>query len=99
MRGNQASEETRYLEQEAFRMNEKTRRKIEMGRRALAFCKAYPESNPEFAAAVARLEALLARADELELEETRRRRRGPVAEAKVIPFRRRPEVDPPDSAA
>jgi hypothetical protein len=80
-------------------MNEKTRRKIEMGRRALAFCKEYPDSNPDLAAAVARLEALLARADELELEEKRRRKRGPVSEAKVIPFRKRLELEPPDPAA
>ena len=80
-------------------MDEKTRRKIEIGRRALAFCKAYPDSNPQLTAAVARLEALLARADELEQEERRRRRRGPVSEAKVIPFRKRMEVDLPDPAA
>jgi hypothetical protein len=80
-------------------MDERTRRKIEMGKRALAFCKDYPDPNPEFVAAVARLEALLARADELELEEKRRRKRGPVAEAKIIPFRRRSEEGRPDPAA
>jgi hypothetical protein len=81
------------------RMNDKTRRKIEMGRRALAFCKAHPDSNPEFVAAVARLEALLARADELELEERKHRKRNPNSEAKIIPFRQRSEGDPPDPAA
>jgi hypothetical protein len=80
-------------------MDERTRRKIEIGKRTLAFCKAYPEPNPEFVAAVARLEALLARADQLESEEKTRRKRGPVAEAKIIPFRRRTEEGPPDPAA
>jgi hypothetical protein len=50
-------------------MNEKTRRKLEMGRRALAFCRAHPESSPGYLALVARLEALLARAEELEMQE------------------------------
>ncbi|HYF40328.1 MAG TPA: hypothetical protein VD930_11605 [Gemmatimonadales bacterium] len=85
-------------------MDEKTRRKIEMGKRALKFCRAHPDSNPEYNAAVARLEALLARARELELKEekerSRRRTPGtPGREVKVIPFRRRPTSDLPDPAA
>jgi len=50
-------------------MDEKTRRILEMGQRALDFCKAHPDSNPQFMATVARLEAALARAKELELQE------------------------------
>jgi hypothetical protein len=46
-------------------MKAKTRRKLEMGARALAFSRAHPDPSPGYAAAVARLEALLARGTEL----------------------------------
>jgi hypothetical protein len=68
-------------------MDEKTRRILEMGQRALDFCRAHPDSSPEYMATVARLESLLARAEELELQE------------KVIPFPQRTQGDPPDPAA
>ena len=41
------------------------RRKLEMGKRALDFSRAHPESTPGYTAALTRLEALLTRADEL----------------------------------
>jgi hypothetical protein len=44
-------------------MNAKTRRKIEMGARALDFSRAHPDASPGYAAALARLEDRLARAD------------------------------------
>ena len=50
-------------------MDEKTRSILKLGQRALDFCRAHPDSNPEFMATVARLEAALARAKELELQE------------------------------
>jgi hypothetical protein len=50
-------------------MDEEIRRKLEMGQRALGVCKAHPDSNPEYLAIVARLEALLVRAKELEWRE------------------------------
>jgi hypothetical protein len=83
-------------------MDEMTRRKLEMGRRALAFCRAHPDSSPEYVANVARLEALLARAEELELLEKNQRKspgspRG--SNGKVIPFERRTNGDPSDPAA
>jgi hypothetical protein len=68
-------------------MDEKTRRILEMGQRALEFCRAHPDSSPEYNATVASLEALLARAEELERRE------------KVIPFKKRANEDPPDPAA
>jgi hypothetical protein len=46
-------------------MNAKTRRKIEMGTRSLDFSHAHPDASPGYAAAVARLEERLARADQL----------------------------------
>jgi hypothetical protein len=54
-------------------MDEKTRRILKMGQRALDFCKAHPDSNPEYVATVARLEAALARAREIELQEKNER--------------------------
>ena len=45
-------------------MNRESRRKIEMGTRALEFSRAHPDSEPGTATAVARLEQLLARATE-----------------------------------
>jgi hypothetical protein len=54
-------------------MDEKTRRILEMGQRALDFCKAHPDSNPDYVATVARLEAALARAREIELQEKNER--------------------------
>ena len=46
-------------------MNAKTRRKLEMGARALDFSRAHPDGSPGYAAALARLEDRLARADHL----------------------------------
>ena len=46
-------------------MKAKTRRKLEMGERALEFCRSYPEDTPGFVAAVGRLESVIARATQL----------------------------------
>jgi hypothetical protein len=46
-------------------MNAKTRRTIEMGKRALEFSRAHSDGSPGYAAALARLEDRLARADQL----------------------------------
>ncbi len=46
-------------------MNAKSRRKLEMGRRALEFSRAHPDPSPGYAAAVTRLEERLDRADKL----------------------------------
>jgi hypothetical protein len=46
-------------------MNAQSRRKIEMGRRALEFSVAHPDTEPNSATVVARLEQLLARANQL----------------------------------
>jgi hypothetical protein len=46
-------------------MNAKSRRKIEMGTRALEFSRAHPDASPGYTAAVTRLEQGLARANEL----------------------------------
>jgi hypothetical protein len=46
-------------------MNAKSRRKIEMGRRALDFSRAHPDASPGYTAAVTRLEERLTRANEL----------------------------------
>jgi hypothetical protein len=46
-------------------MNAESRRKIEMGARALDFSRAHPDTEPGTATAVARLEQLLARAAEM----------------------------------
>jgi hypothetical protein len=46
-------------------MEAKSRRKIEMGTRALDFSRAHPDGSPGYAAAVARLEERLARAEQL----------------------------------
>ena len=51
-------------------MDERTRKNLVMGKRALDFCRAHPDSSPEYIAMVARLEMLLARAEQLELQET-----------------------------
>jgi hypothetical protein len=85
-------------------MDESTRKKLEMGRRALAFCRAHPDSNPQWIAAVARLEALLARAEELEKQaenELKLRRTSKVADpnGKIIPFHRPSPGDTTDPAA
>ena len=45
-------------------MNGESRRKIEMGRRALEFCVAHPDTEPGPATVVARLEQLVARAED-----------------------------------
>jgi hypothetical protein len=83
-------------------MDEMTRRKLEMGRRALEFCRAHPDSSPEYVAAVSRLEALLARAEELELQEKNQRKQSGSprgSNGKVIPFVKRSKGDPADPAA
>jgi hypothetical protein len=46
-------------------MNAESRRKIEMGARALEFCRAHPDTEPGTASVEARLEQLLARANEV----------------------------------
>ena len=46
-------------------MNAKSRRKTEMGKRALNFSQAHPDPSPGYAAALARLENRLARAEDL----------------------------------
>ena len=46
-------------------MKATTRRKLEMGKRALDFSRAHPEATPGYTATVTRLEGLLARADTL----------------------------------
>lgn len=71
-------------------MNEEIRRKLEIGKRALEFARAHPDSNPAYLAAVARLETLLARAAELEAE---------VENGKVLPFEKRSKNDPTEPAA
>jgi len=85
-------------------MDESTRRKLEMGKRALEFCKAHPDSSPEYNAAIARLEALLARAKELGIQEELERKlrripREPSPNGKVIPFPQRAKGDPTNPAA
>ncbi len=45
-------------------MNAESRRKIEMGRRALEFCVAHPDTEPGTATVVTRLEQLVARAED-----------------------------------
>jgi hypothetical protein len=47
-----------------YRMNAESRRKIEMGARALEFSRAHPDTDPGMVTAVARLEQLLAQAAE-----------------------------------
>ena len=47
------------------RMNAKSRRRIEMGTRALDFSRAHPDASPGYTAAVTRLEERLARAEQL----------------------------------
>jgi hypothetical protein len=78
-------------------MDQETRRKLEMGRRALAFCREQPDTNPVFMAAVARLEAQLARAEELERLEQEERKQ--AENAKVLRFGRRSQDDPTKPAA
>lgn len=84
-------------------MNKRTRKKLEMGKRALDFCRAHPYSSPGYIAAVARLEALLARAEELERLEKqmmlRRTVKGSGSDREVIPLESRVTDDPPDPAA
>jgi hypothetical protein len=46
-------------------MNAKTRRKIEMAKRALDFSRAHPDASPGYTAALTRLEESVARADKL----------------------------------
>jgi hypothetical protein len=50
-------------------VNAKTRRKIEMGARALEFSRAHPDESPGYAAAVTELAELLSRADELAIQQ------------------------------
>jgi len=46
-------------------MNAKSRRKIEMGRRALDFSRAHPDASPGYTAVVTQLEERLTRAEQL----------------------------------
>jgi len=50
-------------------MNEITRRKLEMGRQVLEFSRVHPSTDPAHLALMARLERLMARAEELERQE------------------------------
>jgi hypothetical protein len=50
-------------------MNAKARRKLEMGARALEFSREHPDASPGYAAALARLEDRLVRADQLEAQQ------------------------------
>jgi hypothetical protein len=50
-------------------MKDRTRKKIEMGRRVLKFYQAHPTTDPAHLALVARLARLLDRAAELERQE------------------------------
>jgi hypothetical protein len=50
-------------------MNDLTRRRLEMARRVVEFSRAHPDTNPAYLALLARLETLLARAEELEQQE------------------------------
>ena len=85
-----------------------------MGKRALDFCRAHPDSNPDFMAVVSRLEASLARADRLMQEQERlgqvrstpkrkrklRRTIDPSdSNGKVIPLRKESKGEPTDPAA
>jgi hypothetical protein len=65
-------------------MNAKTRRKIEMGKRALDFSRAHPDGSPGYAAALARLEDRLTRADHLASQQ-----RDGILEARVATARKR----------
>lgn len=49
-------------------MNAKTRRRLEMGKRALEFSRAHPDASPGYAAALTRLEQSVARADQLAVQ-------------------------------
>jgi hypothetical protein len=85
-------------------MDEKTRRILEMGQRALEFCREHPDSSPEYVATLARLEALLARARELEIQEEKERKLSRISrrldpEGKIIPFKQRSKGGPTDPAA
>ena len=96
-------------------MDELTRKKLEMGRRVLKFCRARPGSDPDFMAAVSRLEASLARVDQLIRQEQESqgsvrpitKRKGKLrwtvkpsdSDGKVIPLRTDSPDDPPDPAA
>ena len=82
-------------------MDKGTRRKLEMGRRALKFARAHPSTNPAYLAAVARLERLLARAAELEAEVgvEEQQQRKPRKNGKVLPFEKRSENDPTEPTA
>jgi hypothetical protein len=51
-------------EQQEDGMNAESRRKIEMGKRALEFCRAHSDTEPAMATTLARLEQLLARAED-----------------------------------
>ena len=50
-------------------MKEMTRRKLEMAKRVLQFSREHPDTNPGYLALVARLETLVARAEQLERQE------------------------------
>ena len=50
-------------------MNAKSRRRLEMGQRALEFSRAHPDASPGYTSAVARLEERLAHADEVAVQQ------------------------------
>jgi hypothetical protein len=84
-------------------MDEETRNKLEMGRRALEFCRAHPDSSPEYVATVARLKMFLARAEQLELREKNQRKpprtpRGAGSNWKVLPLKKGSKGDQTDPA-
>jgi hypothetical protein len=95
-------------------MDELTRRKLELGRRVLDFCRAHPDSDPDFMATVSRLEASLARADQLiqkqeslsQVRPTTKRKRKlgrtikpSDSSGKIIPLRKESKGNPTDPAA
>jgi hypothetical protein len=69
-------------------MNAKTRRKIEMGTRALDFSHAHPGASPGYTAAVARLEERLARADQLAAQQRAGQLEVRAATARKVELRR-----------
>jgi hypothetical protein len=69
-------------------MNAKSRRKIEMGTRALEFSRAHPDASPGYTAAVARLEERLARADQLAAQQRAGQLEVRAATARKVELRR-----------
>ena len=69
-------------------MKAKSRRKIEMGRRALEFSRAHPDANPGYAISVARLEELLGQARDLAHQQVDGMREVRAASARKSALRR-----------